>query len=51
LNQAHGKGPKKMATMETKEEYIKFDGNNEKKFQEWAIKTKQLEQERDGSRH
>jgi len=29
--------------MEAKEEYIKFDGNDKKKFWEWAIKTKVIE--------
>jgi len=31
-----------MTTTETKEDYIKFDGNDEKKLHEWAIKTKAI---------
>jgi len=31
-----------MLASKTKEEYIKFDGNNKKKFQEWSIKIKAI---------
>jgi len=29
-------------TIKTKDKDIKFNGNNEKRFQEWAIKTKAI---------
>jgi len=31
-----------MTTNETKEEYVKFDGNDQKKFREWTIKMKAI---------
>jgi len=42
INLTEGAKEETMSTSEMKEEYIKFDGNNEKKFREWSIKTKAI---------
>jgi len=36
------KEPDKIPTAKSKEEYIKFNNNDKKRFYEWAIKTKAI---------